>query len=242
MKYAILGDIHSNLEALDAVLEKASELDVDAFLCIGDIVGYNANPRECMRRLRALEPQTVIRGNHDEYASTENELVGFNPQAAWAVEWTREQLTDDEKKWLISLPYEHRLDARVTLVHATLDMPEKWGYIFDKWSAATSFNYQRTQACFFGHTHAPIAFTKFGQIEADDLREIELKPAHKYLINIGSVGQPRDGDPRAAFVVYAPEERRVTLHRVEYDVQACQDKIREAGLPERCATRLAQGR
>ncbi len=242
MKYAILGDIHANLEALNAVLARALAFGVEKFICMGDIVGYNANPTECIELVRQLEPVAVLRGNHDEYASSDNELVGFNPQAAGAVEWTREQLSQAHKQWLAELPMQVTLDPRVTMVHATLDMPGKWGYIFDKWQAEASFNYQRTQICFFGHTHVPIAFTKFDQITSMNFTEVELQPAHKYLINVGSVGQPRDGDPRAALAIYDTDERKVQLHRVEYDIATCQDKILRAGLPERCATRLESGR
>lgn len=242
MKYAIVGDIHSNYEALTAVLERAEQLEVDRYLCIGDVVGYNANPNECLELLQDLQPDVVIRGNHDEYASSDNELTGFNPQAAWAVEWTRKHISDEQKTWLAALPMMEVLNARVTLVHATLDMPTKWGYIFDKWNAEASFNYQRTQLCFFGHTHVPLAFDKFGQTRGGHYSEIAMEPGHKYLVNVGSVGQPRDGNPDAAFATYDADERVLQLHRVSYDIQTCQDKIRKAGLPERCAARLAEGR
>jgi len=242
MKYAIISDIHANLEALDAVLAKARDLDVDGYICMGDVVGYNANPRECIETLQQLAPAAVIRGNHDQYASSSAELIGFNPQAAWAVEWTRENISEDDKAWLRSLPFQETLGAKVTLVHATLDMPAKWGYIFDKWNATACFNYQRTQVCFFGHTHVPLAFDRFGQVTAGKYREVRFEPGHKYLINVGSVGQPRDGDPRAAFAIYLPDERKVELHRVSYDLDTCQAKIRQVGLPERCAERLAIGR
>ena len=242
MKYAIVGDIHANLEALTAVLEKAEECGVDKYLCIGDIVGYNANPQECLELVRSLDPEVVVKGNHDEQASSDSELVGFNPQAAMAIEWTRNQLSEDQKVWLASLPYRQTVGTKVTLVHATLDMPHMWGYIFDKFSAGVCLGYQFTQVCFFGHTHVPLAFEKFGDIIGGKYREIVFQPGHKYLINVSSVGQPRDGDPRAGFAVYSPEDRRVELYRVEYDVKSSQKKILESGLPERLAQRLAFGR
>ncbi len=242
MKYAILGDIHANLEALNAVLEKCEELGVDKYLCIGDIVGYNANPCECLAKVRGLDLEVVTKGNHDEQASSESELVGFNPQAAMAIEWTRSQLSDEEKIWLASLPYRQTVGTKVTLVHATLDMPHMWGYIFDKFSAGVCLGYQFTQVCFFGHTHVPLAFEKYGDIVGGKYQEVNFQPGHKYLINVASVGQPRDGDPRAGFVVYSPEDRKVMLHRVEYDIKTSQDKILAAGLPERLAQRLAYGR
>lgn len=242
MKYAILGDIHSNLEALNAVIEKAEECGVDKYLCIGDIVGYNADPCECVEMVRGLNMEVVTKGNHDEQASSDNELVGFNPQAAMAIEWTRAQLSDEQKVWLASLPYRQTVGTKVTLVHATLDMPHMWGYIFDKFSAGVCLGYQFTQVCFFGHTHVPLAFEKYNDIVGGKYREVSFLPGHKYLINVASVGQPRDGDPRAGFVVYSPEDKKVTLHRVEYDLKTSQKKILEAGLPERLAQRLAYGR
>ena len=242
MKYAILGDIHANLEALTAVLDKAKECGVDAYLCIGDIVGYNANPCECIDIIRSLNPEVVVKGNHDEQASSEADLVGFNPQAAMAIQWTRDQLTDAHKFWLASLPYRQTVGTKVTLVHATLDMPHMWGYIFDKFSAGVCLGYQFTQVCFFGHTHVPLAFEKFGEVIGGKYQEVTFQAGHKYLLNVASVGQPRDGDPRAGFVVYSPEERTAVLHRVEYDIQTSQRKIRDADLPERLAQRLEYGR
>ena len=242
MKYGVIADIHSNLQALTAVLQRSRELGVDQYICLGDVVGYNANPCECLEILQGLETKAFIKGNHDEYAASDSALTGFNPQAARVVEWTRNHLSVGQKKWLAALPYQCNLDLKVMLVHATLDMPSKWGYIFDKWHAAASFNYQRTQVCFFGHTHLPMAFDKFGQINTLNYEEIELEPAHKYLINVGSVGQPRDGDPRASFAVYDEDEHKVTLHRVPYDLEACQKAIFDAKLPHRCAARLSKGR
>ena len=243
MKYAIIGDIHANLEALQAVLAKAEELGVDRYMCIGDIVGYNANPRECLDIVRQLDMEVAVKGNHDEQASTESDLLGFNPQAAMAIQWTRRQLSDQQRDWLAALPYKERMGVKLTMVHATLDMPHMWGYIFDKFSAEVCLEYQFTPVCFFGHTHVPLAFDKFGgSVSGGRYDEVRLEPNHKYLINVGSVGQPRDGDSRAAFVTYCTDERLVTLHRVEYDLATSQAKIVAAGLPERLAERLMFGR
>lgn len=242
MKYAILGDIHANLEALEAVLRKCDELKVDRYICIGDIVGYNANPSECLERVRGLGIEVVIKGNHDEQASSDTKLYGFNPQAAMAIEWTRRQLNDEQRQWLANLPLQHTILPKMTLVHATLDMPAKWGYIFDTLTATSSLHYQYTPVCFFGHTHVPLAFEKFGEVVGGRYEEIYLQPGHKYLVNVCSVGQPRDGDPRAGFVTFSLDDMVVALHRVEYNVAACQEKIIHAGLPERLAQRLTLGR
>ena len=242
MKYAIIGDIHSNLEALQAVLKKCEELRVEKFLCIGDIVGYNADPRQCVELIRGLNIEVLVKGNHDDQAGTDSSLYGFNPQAAMAIEWTRQQLTPEERQWLAGLPLQKTVGTKMTLVHATLDMPEKWGYIFDNLTAAASLHYQFTQICFFGHTHVPLAFERYGDVIGGRYTEIQLAPGHKYLVNVCSVGQPRDGDPRAGFVTFNTDDLRVQLHRVEYDIATSQQKILRAGLPERLAHRLSLGR
>src|SRR5450432_1277508 len=153
MKYAIIADIHGNLEAFQVVLADIKAQKATHIVCLGDVVGYNANPQECLKIVRDLNIPCV-KGNHDEYCSTDDALEGFNPHAADAVHWTRGQLTAEEKQWLSDLKYT-RMAANFTMVHATLDAPERWGYVFDKLAAAASFPYQNTAVCFFGHTHVP---------------------------------------------------------------------------------------
>ena len=243
MKYAVFGDIHSNLEALTTVLDAARKESVDQFLCLGDIVGYNANPAECLALVRELDCEIIVKGNHDHQASIKTDLQGFNPQAAVAISWTREQLSEESCQWLSGLPYQSTLSSKATLVHATLDNPHSWGYIFDRFTAGACISYQFTPLCFYGHTHIPLVFEKFGEVrDGTRYEDVVLKPGHKYLFNAGSVGQPRDGDPRASFVTYDTEERRVVLHRLEYDVEKAQQKVLKAGLPERLAHRLSNGR
>lgn len=247
MKIAVLGDIHSNLEALTAVLEETERLGCEKYVCIGDIVGYNANPKECIEIVRSLDLLGVVMGNHDSYTSNSQELIGFNLQAAQAVEWTRKQLSEEELQWLGELPLKRDIfltspSARFSIVHSTMDNPGMWGYIFDRYTAAASMQYQWTPLCFFGHTHTPLAFDKTDEIEGGLYESLQILPNHKYLINVGSVGQPRDRDPRAAFVIYDVEASAVSLHRVEYDIEESQRKILAAGLPERLAERLSYGR
>ena len=162
MKYAIFSDIHGNLEALDVVLALCREENVDHYVCLGDVVGYNANPKECLDIVRGLPNLTIVKGNHDEYASNgDNEMEGFNPHAKAAVLWTRAQLTDDDLRYLSELPMRLTIKgANMTIVHATLDGPDAWGYIFDVHNAADNFSYQFTQLCFCGHSHVPLAFSK----------------------------------------------------------------------------------
>lgn len=243
MKYAVFGDIHSNLEALTAILDAARKESVDQFLCLGDVVGYNASPSECLEQIRSLDCEIIVKGNHDHQASIDTDLQGFNPQAATAISWTREQLSDEHRQWLKALPYQGTLSSKATLVHATLDNPHSWGYIFDRFTAGACINYQFTPLCFYGHTHIPLVFEKFGEVrDGTRYEEVTLKPGHKYLFNAGSVGQPRDGDHRASFITYDTDNRQVALHRIEYDLEKTQHKILRAGLPDRLAYRLSNGR
>ena len=240
MKYCILGDIHANLEALTAVLEECEKLGVEKYFCIGDIVGYNANPSECLEKVRSLPLVGVVMGNHDEQASSDTDLVGFNPQAAMAIEWTRQNLSDEQRAWLRNMRLTMQI-GKITIVHASLDSPRRWGYIFDKLAASASFSYQFSQVCFCGHSHVPLAFEKFGSIQGGKYKEIRVQTGHKYLVNVGSVGQPRDGDWRAAFVTYDTDENLIELHRIPYDIKTTQEKILKAGLPEKLALRLERG-
>jgi diadenosine tetraphosphatase ApaH/serine/threonine PP2A family protein phosphatase len=257
------------MDALDVVLDKCREVGVNKYICLGDIVGYNAEPGKCLRKIRSLDLVGIVKGNHDEYASNEDEeMEGFNPHARQAVLWTKAQLTGEERSWLAQRPMRATIPgANVTIVHATLDSPESWGYIFDNHHAADNFSYQFTQICFCGHSHVPIAFCKKpltmqsenpieeitdwsykrneGMIprntnEADSI-PLDIQRGFKYLLNVGSVGQPRNRDPRASFAVFDASARRVTRYRLPYDIKSAQAKIREAGLPERLAARLERG-
>jgi len=231
MKYAILSDIHANLEALDVVLRDQKEQGCTHMACLGDIVGYGADPKECLDYVRALEIP-VVKGNHDEYAAVEGHLEGFNPKAAQAVEWTRKQLTEDDCRWLRELKY-LRILHDFTIVHATLDGPQRWGYVFDKLAAAASFTYQTTDVCFFGHTHVPVAFTRDSVVRGGTYSKFKIVAGRKYFINVGSVGQSRDGVAKATYVIYDMDRRTIELRRLDYDIPKAQAKIRASGLPKR---------
>lgn len=268
MKYAILSDVHSNSDAFETVLNKCSELGIDQYLFLGDLVGYNADPCRCIAMARELNFLAAVRGNHDEYTISGNtELAGFNTNATIAIQWTRQQLSDDDIDFLDDMPLTaHVPNSQITLVHATLDSPDAWGYVFDSHHAVGNFSYQRTPICFCGHSHVPVAFDKapvaigrklvepiegweknlyYPEADTDfrfaDELPVQLEKGHKYLFNIGSVGQPRNNDPRASFAVYDDEAKTVTRYRLPYNVAAAQEKIRAAGLPERLALRLAAG-
>ncbi|HSH95361.1 MAG TPA: metallophosphoesterase family protein [Roseimicrobium sp.] len=240
MKYAIIADIHGNLEAFQKVLEDAKQQNVTHYACLGDVVGYNANPKECLDIVRKMG-MPCVKGNHDEYCSVDVPLDGFNQHAAEAVAWTRLQLTEEDRQWLRDLKY-LRLVTSFTIVHATLDVPQRWGYVFDKLAAAASFTYQNTSVCFFGHTHVPVAFIRDSMVRGGTYSKFKVEPGRKYFVNVGSVGQPRDGIPKAAYVIYDMTEGTIELRRLDYDMATTQAKIRAAGLPERLAERLAFGK
>jgi diadenosine tetraphosphatase ApaH/serine/threonine PP2A family protein phosphatase len=182
-----------------------------------------------------------VRGNHDHYCSHAESLNGFHPLAADVVGWTRKQLNNEQQEFLRNLRYVAPVET-FTIVHATLDMPEQWGYVFDRLEAEANFNYQTTTLCFYGHTHMPLAFEKTDTIRFGLYTKLKVGLGRKYFINVGSVGQPRDGDPRAAYVVYDMINNVVELRRIAYDIEKTQRKILDAGLPGRIAARLAQGR
>ena len=238
--FAVLGDIHSNLDALNVVLEDCRSQGVTDFLCTGDVVGYNACPHECMDIIRELGCPVVV-GNHDFYVASQQNLDDFNPAAAAVVEWTRRQLSEDELSWLRVLPFT-RTQMGITLVHSTMDNPENFGYVFDNLQAEANFLNQKTPVCFHGHTHCPMIYEKsMNGVFRIDAQDFTLPMGRKYFINVGSVGQPRDGDPRATYVIFDPKERTVRYRRLVYDIEAAQERIRLAGLPDRLAVRLAVG-
>jgi diadenosine tetraphosphatase ApaH/serine/threonine PP2A family protein phosphatase len=228
MKFAIIADIHANLEAFQAVLEHAKQQRSTHYAFLGDFVGYCADPKACIDIVRAMNAPCV-KGNHDEYSVSDLPLEGLNPKAAKAVEWTRKQLTLDDRQWLHGLPYVLEVE-NFTLVHATLDDPQRWGYVFDKLAATQSLACQRTELCFFGHTHVPVAFVRDSMVRGGTYTKFRIERGKKYFVNGGAVGQPRDNNPRAAYVTYDLVERVVELHRVPYDIATTQRKIKEAGL------------
>jgi diadenosine tetraphosphatase ApaH/serine/threonine PP2A family protein phosphatase len=240
MRYGIIADIHANLEGLQVVLADIKAQRCTHVVCLGDVVGYGANPKECLDIIRGMNIP-VVKGNHDEYIGSSEDPEGFNDAAAEAVSWSRNQLTEDDRKWLRELKY-FRLVANFSIVHATLDAPQRWGYVFEKLEAAASFTYQNTQVCFFGHTHVPVAFIRDTGVRGGTYSKFRVESGKKYFVNVGSVGQPRDGDPRAAYVIYDLPQQTIELRRLEYDIPTAQRKIRAAGLPERLAERLATGR
>ena len=182
--------------------------------CLGDIVGYFDQPKQCLDIIRGMNIP-CLKGNHDEYASSETQLTGFSPDAERAVSWTREQLTENDKLWLRELPYSLVLSG-FTIVHATMDHPELWGYVFDKLAAEAHFEHQLTPVCFFGHTHVPVAFVRDSVVRGGTFSTFKVEPRKQYNVNVGSVGQPRDHSPKAAYVTYDLDSCLIELRRLDY--------------------------
>jgi len=243
MRYAVLSDVHANLEALEAVLEDARGQGVQGFLCLGDFVGYGPDPNACVERLRGLVPVALV-GNHDLAALGRLDAGNFNLFARAALEWTREQLSPSVRAFLEHLrPRETFQD--LLLVHASPQDPVH-EYILDWETADDNFRAEPFSVCLFGHTHVPVRFTHDG-VRTQVLpflphAPLQLSPQLRHLVNVGSVGQPRDGDPRAAYTVLDTEARTVELRRVSYPVEAVQRKMQARGLPGPLWERLAEGR
>jgi predicted phosphodiesterase len=244
MRTAFLSDIHSNLEALDAVLVDARD-DVSAWVVLGDIVGYNADPAEVIARLMSLPNATLLAGNHDLAATGRFDVSIFNSVAAAAIRWTADTLPADARAVLDGLEPRGRIDIG-TIVHGSVVDPAI-EYVSNVEVARRSFDAEDFTTCFFGHTHMPTCFVcdDAGRVEGTVLSEgapVKIEPGARFMLNPGSVGQPRDGDPRASYLVYDDVENTAVVHRVAYDIATTQTKIRDAGLPKVLADRLEIGR
>jgi diadenosine tetraphosphatase ApaH/serine/threonine PP2A family protein phosphatase len=240
VRYAILSDIHGNLEALRAVLADAQER-ADGVLCLGDTVGYGADPLACVEVI-AERAAAVVGGNHEHAVAGLIDLAWFNRYARAAAEWTRERLDDDHRAYLGGLP----LTAEVgdaTLVHASPRHPEEWEYLVTAEDGFHAFGAFATRYCFVGHSHVPGVWSLGSSGPHHDPTPVEVTavPGRRYLVNVGSVGQPRDRDARAAYAVWDADAGRLTIRRVPYDVAAARGKIVAAGLPRFLADRLATG-
>jgi predicted phosphodiesterase len=244
MRYLIISDIHGNAQALDAVIRDATAIGYDQVICLGDLVGYGADPGAVIARTIALRPIAMIRGNHDKVCAGLEPPLLFNDMAKKSVEWTQRALSKDETRLLVALPKGPKIVLEgLEICHgAPFDEDH---YIFDQDDAEAAIASATARLCLFGHTHLPAIFTaaddpvKGGNGLADD--EYALPASGPALINFGSVGQPRDGDPRAAYGLIDLERRTFRLRRVPYDIQGAQKKIMMAGLPAFLALRLERG-
>ncbi len=241
MIYGLISDIHGNLEALTAVLEELEKRKVDEILCLGDVIGYGPDPEECLELVKS-RAKVVLAGNHDYASLGLLDVSYFNPYAKRAVDWTASQLSEKARKYLQNRPLKIDFD-NFTIVHATPENPAAWEYILSIEDAAENFPYFKGQACFIGHSHVPviIAQEEDGKVLVRRVKELAFQEHERYIINVGSVGQPRDLDPRAAFGIYDTRENKYQLIRIAYDIQKTQQKILDRGLPAFLAERLSVG-
>ncbi|MCX6055895.1 MAG: metallophosphoesterase family protein [Chloroflexi bacterium] len=241
MRILVISDIHGNLDALEAVL--AASIPVDAVWCLGDLVGYGPDPNECITRIRSLPNLTCIMGNHDAAIGGNKNIDKFNDDAQRTIQISKNAISPENLVYLKRLR-EKVVTQLVTLTHGSPRNPV-WEYLVDPFTAMMNFAFFNTQLAFVGHSHLPISFTidpggeKVHRIiqEGDQ----EMKITSRAILNPGSVGQPRDHDPRASFGIFDPEELTWNIHRVAYNIEAVQKRIIAAGLPERQAKRLTDG-
>jgi diadenosine tetraphosphatase ApaH/serine/threonine PP2A family protein phosphatase len=251
MRYAVLGDVHGNLEALTAVMDHLAAQRAERYFCVGDVVGYGADPAACLDYLQQAGA-LIIGGNHDLASIGKLEVNWFNDAARAALLWTRDQLSFADLDAIRRLPLT-ATEEPFTLVHGTLRHPQRFDYLIDAAQAIETLSICRTLFCLVGHTHWPcvIEYQRAARrvtkvlTKPEELSEVPFthdEEAVRYLVNPGSVGQPRDGDPRASCAVIDTEQKRIAIHRVTYDIPTAQQKIRAAHLPEFLADRLAVGR
>ncbi len=232
MKYAIISDIHSNLEALQKAMSIIDDKNVDEIICLGDVVGYGANPNECVDIVQS-RCSTVVLGNHDAASLDPSLAHDFNAIARKAVVWTAAELTDESRSFLSSLPLVERAKD-ILFVHSSPDMPEEWNYIIDVEDAVSALDHFEERICFLGHTHIPGIFSRRGRAKT-------IVPEEQHIINVGSIGQPRDGNPKLAFGIFDSVTWEYELFRSQYDIQKAAEKIYAAKLPEELGNRLMYG-
>lgn len=230
MRIAFLSDIHGNLEALTEALNVVDRRGVDELICLGDIVGYGADPAECLELIRSRTSKVIL-GNHDAAVVGDQDLSYFNDFARSAVLWTMSAISDEQKEYIRSLPMELKEEG-FHLVHGTPKEPEQWHYVFSEYDASKQFSAIKGSICFVGHSHVPGDYRQRNAPAGQD---------PKRLVNIGSIGQPRDRDPRLCFVILDTENVEVEFIREEYKIEVAAGKIRRAGLPEFLADRLFWG-
>jgi diadenosine tetraphosphatase ApaH/serine/threonine PP2A family protein phosphatase len=240
MLHAIVSDIHGNLEALEAVLADIARHQPASMVCLGDFVGYGASPNECIDRLRPMIEHAVV-GNHDLAAIGKLRLTYFNSNAAAAAMWTETALTPENRAYLADLPYSVRW-RETLLVHASPAEPENWHYVLSPVEARAELDAFEEAVCFIGHSHYPGVFDRHEErVRYTRAAEISIEKGHRYLVNVASVGQPRDGDPRAGYLLYDDLERTLRHVRLEYDLAGAMKRIIDAGLPRFLAERLQWG-
>jgi diadenosine tetraphosphatase ApaH/serine/threonine PP2A family protein phosphatase len=241
MRVAFIGDVHGNYDALEAVLKDMDSMAPDAAWCLGDIVGYGAEPKLCVEAVRGRS-MPVVGGNHDYAVAGTGSIEYFNPEAREGVLWTRSELDAAEHEYLASLPLVHRADGFLA-AHGALAEPAAFEYILTMYDAAISFDYLDCEFGFTAHSHCPMTFLHTGdELHAVVEPKVAVAEGVRAIVNVGSVGQPRDGVPLAAYAIFDVDKREAEIRRVEYDVERAAQKILDAGLPEMNARRLIVGR
>ncbi len=256
MKYAIFSDIHSNLESFDTMLKFCSTLQINFYLCCGDIVGYGPNPNECVENIKSLTNAYILCGNHDVAVIGKKDIEWFNPYAKQAILWTKTVVTQENLQYLATLIPMYKFNDNITLVHGSPREPVD-EYIISYLECLDNIDKFFTKICFIGHTHIPFIFEYISCVNeisvTPQVRFIkvvvkkesfvyELNPLAKYIINVGSVGQPRDGDPRCCFTVYDEKNNKISFYRLEYDIKKTQKKMMKYNLPIMLIQRLSFGR
>ncbi len=247
-RYVIFSDVHGNAEALEAFVAQTQRQGASVYLCCGDLVGYGADPRRCLQEVKRLcaselfPEGAIILGNHDEAVST-GDVFDMNARAAEAALWTRKQLSQTQLAYLGALPLTFAIGEELLLVHSAPSSPGAWNYIFDLADIQRAADHFTQALCCVGHSHIPFFAELRPSRDPVILRgdQVAMRPEARYLINVGSVGQPRDNDPRGCYVLYDSDERTLQRFRFEYDVRQAQEKILRAGLPPLLAQRLAIG-
>jgi diadenosine tetraphosphatase ApaH/serine/threonine PP2A family protein phosphatase len=232
--------VHSNLEALTAVLEAIDGHKPDRLFFVGDAVGYGPNPNECIDKIYEVS-DCIVAGNHDHAAVGLFDIGFFNPFAAHAIRWTQSVLSNENRERLLAMPLARNEDG-CFIVHASPDRPEHWSYLYYAAEAAYQFEFFEETVCLVGHTHRPAIYVNDGgNVFSVQERMLTFQKGFRYIVNVGSVGQPRDGNPDATFAVYDRGEEILSFHRVSYDYRATQEKMRAAHLPSFLVDRLESG-
>ena len=242
MQIAIIADLHANLEATRAVLDEIDRRKPDKIVCLGDLTGYNANPNEVVDLVRERQIPTLM-GNHDAAVCGLEDPWFFRAAAKRVIEWQYEQVREDNRRWISSLPEQITFRGHCLGVHGSPSSRDD--YIIDWLDAMRQLEFlngREVTVCFFGHSHRPSFFSEKGNTASNSTNVRQIHPANRYFINPGAVGQPRDRDPRAAFGIFDAEKMTFEFCRVEYDIDSCQRKILQAGLPVELAKRLSKGK
>jgi len=241
VRYAVFSDVHGNLQALQSVARRIRDLNVDRCICLGDIVGYGGNPNECVAEVRDLADGGVA-GNHDHAVLGTTDITYFNYNARNAVLWGREVLTEENRRYLEEIPLVLR-EGSILFVHSSPRNPEEWHYVLSSDAADEAFEHFEEDVCLIGHSHRPLLAAKQDgrPCSVEVPGRTRLEKGFRYILNEGSVGQPRDEDPRACFLLLDTDQRTAAIERVEYDIGAAQRAILDAGLPAALAERLEHG-